>query len=87
MLFKLAQAPASLHRKRWRAAVQVVVGRGLHLRLIDQTQSVDRCRWLSTLLRLQVVPVGIPGLEVQRVVWHHNFTAHGGGSLLLISAV
>lgn len=58
--------------------MQVVLGRGLHLRLIDQAQSVDRCRWLSTLLRLQVVPMGVPGLEVQwmirhdTIVWIHS---------------
>jgi hypothetical protein len=60
-----------LNRKRRRTAMYMVVGRCPHLRLIDQAQPFDRCRWLSTLLRLQVVPMGATGLEVQRVVWHN----------------
>ena len=30
--------------------------------------------------------MGVPSPEVQRVVWHHDFTAHGG-ALMLTSAV
>lgn len=66
--------------------MQVLVSRGLHLRHIDHAQLFDRVSWFSALLRLQVVPMGVPGLEVQWVVWHHDFTSNGGGSFLLVSA-
>lgn len=66
--------------------MQVLVSRGLHLRHIHHAQLFDRGSLFCALLRLQVVPMGAHGLEVQWMVWHHDFTAHGGGSFLLVSA-
>lgn len=52
--------------------MHMVVGCGLHLRLIEQAQPFDLGSWLSAPLRLQVVPMCIPSLEVKWVAWHHS---------------